>query len=771
MKKIIGIGMAVLCLEQAYGLTVTVTNNLDGGPGSLRQAVVDVNASVDASNRIHFNLTGTPPVRITLTSAALPPLTKQVTIDGTTQPGWSLGNPAVALACPSLIVTGLMLAGPPSTIRGLRVQDFTNSSFNSTGIGLASPGHHVADCQVISNYYGITIHSASNTIGGAPAGINRNVISGNRFLGIQITAGAGQNVIAGNYIGTDPSGAARMGNGFGGVSAGISILSAAGNVIGGTQGPLTRNVISGNFGYGVFITGQSGGSDGNVIIGNYIGLDAAGAFALTNGSSGVSVAAGTNNRVGGTAAGEGNVLSGNTDAGVGITGTNTFFTRVQGNLIGPLPDGVSAPPAVGNQFTGVLSQGGRLTVIGGSAPGARNVISGNRLYGVRDELASTGCLIEGNLIGLQSNGTAALANGIYGVVVGRSTNTTVQGNWIGGNASYGIQVSLTNTTGLVVRANYIGTDASGTLALPNVGGGVLIDGANDVRVGGTNNGDGNVIAFNAGRGVNIITNTPGAGVRNAVLGNRIYGNLGIAIDLDGNGPNPNDPAPDVDTGANGLQNHPVVTNAQQGSTTAQGFLVSAAALTFRCEFFATNVPQGMLYLGASNITTGASGTNFFVSVTLPPTVPTSAYVCATATDPAGNTSEIGPGARVRPATDADGDGLWDTWELANFGTLASNATGNADGDAYNNYQEFLADTSPTNADAYPELVLITNAPPVLAGWPSSAARWYDVDYSTNLFDPAWLSLASNLVGHGGVLTAADAANAAGRIYRVRTKLP
>ena len=128
-------------------------------------------------------------------------------------------------------------------------------------------------------------------------------------------------------------------------------------------------------------------------------------------------------------------------------------------------------------------------------PGARNVVSGNRLYGIRAELAATGCTIQGNLVGLQGNGTAALANGLYGVAVARSTNTTVQGNLIGGNTSYGVHVSLTLTTGTVVRGNFIGTDATGTLALPNVGGGMLIDGANDVRVGGTNSGDGNVISI------------------------------------------------------------------------------------------------------------------------------------------------------------------------------------------------------------------------------------------------------------------------------------
>ena len=760
---------AALCAAAAQAVTVTVTNNLDSGAGSLRQAVIDVNASADPSNRIHFNLTGAPPVKITLTSAALPAITKQVTVDGTTQPGWAPGAAAVALSCPSMIVTGLMLAGPPSTIRGLRVQDFTNSSFNSTGIGLTTPGHTVADCQVVSNYYGITIHSTSNTIGGAPAASNRNVISGNRFLGIQITAGAGYNTIAGNLIGTDPSGAAAMPNGLGGVSAGISILSAPGNRIGGSLGPDTRNVISGNNGYGVFITGGTGGSDGNIVAGNYIGVDASGAAQLANAASGVAIAAGVSNRVGGTGPADGNVISGNVSAGVGISGTNTFFTLVQGNLLGPYASGVTAPPVGLSQQAGVQDQGGSDTVIGGSAAGARNVISGNRFYGARVELAARQVLVQGNVIGLQSNGASPLLNGVYGVMVAGSTNTTVQGNTIGGNVNFGIYAQGTNAVGVVIRGNRIGTDVTGALPASN-GAGVMLDGVNGAAIGGTNAGDGNVIAFNVGRGVAVVTNTPGGGQRNAILGNRIFGNS-IAIDLDANGASPNDSAPDADAGGNGLQNYPVVTNAQQGSTIVQGFLVSATALTFRCEFFATNVPQGMLYLGASNIVTGAGGTNFFLSVTLPAAVPTSAYVCATATDPSGNTSELGPAARVKAAADVDGDGMWDAWELANFGTLASNATGNADGDAFSNYEEFLADTSPTNANAFLELVVITNAPPVAAGWPSSAARWYDVDASTNLLAPEWINIASNVAGSGALLAVADTAADSNRSYRVRAKLP
>ena len=712
MKKIAAVLLALFFTAESRAVTITVTNNNDAGPGSLRQAVIDVNASVDPANKINFNISGGP-VKITLV-ASMPTIIKQVIIDGTTQPGWAANAAAIALSCPTLITTGFSLGGPPSVIRGIRVQDFTNSLFNSTAIGLNTPGHTIADCQIISNFQGIVIHSASNTIGGIPASTNRNVLSGNVSHGVFITFGGGFNTLSGNLVGTDPTGTSAMPNGPFGATAGIFILSSSNNTIGGTQGAATRNIISGNNGNGVTISGASGGSDRNVVIGNYIGLDASGSGLIPNTGSGVLLGGGISNRVGGVGAGEANVLSGNVNAGVSIgSSTNVLFSIIQGNLIGTFPDGTTAPPLASSQDRGVSVQGGSNTLIGGTAAAARNVISGNQFYGIVIELSALNCTAQGNYIGVQSNGVVALSNGVNGVLIGKCTNAVLQGNVISGNGNNGIQVQLSNTVGTVIQGNFIGTDTSGTVKLPNgtatAQAGIMIDGVDGVLIGGNVASAGNVIAFNAGRGIAIVTNMPGRGVRNAILGNLIYSNDSFAIDLDINGVTANDVAPDADVGANNRQNFPVVTNVQQGSTGIQGILVSGASQTYRCEFFATNVPQGMIFLGATNITTPASGTTTF-AVVLSGTAPTGVVVFGTATDGTGNTSEFGPGTLVKAAQDADGDGLWDNWENVNLGGTAFNGSADNDADGFNNYFEFVSDTQPTNANSFFRLVTLTNWP-------------------------------------------------------------
>ena len=228
-------------------------------------------------------------------------------------------------------------------------------------------------------------------------------------------------------------------------------------------------------------------------------------------------------------------------------------------------------------------------------------------------------------------------------------------------------------------------------------------------------------------------------------------------------------------GANLLQNHPVVTNAVQGLTLVQGSFISSTSQAYLLEFYASpSGGQARVFLGRTNLVMGGTGSATFTYV-LGGTAPTGWVVAASATDTNGNTSELSPysaAARIKPAVDGDGDGLWDTWEQANFGgSLANNGSGDNDGDGVNNYAEFVADTSPTNSSAFFELVVLTNSLPHYPGWPSSAARFYDLEYSTNLLAPAWVGLASNLPGSGGVMTVADPADRTTRIYRARAKLP
>src|SRR5262249_25786896 len=141
-------------------------------------------------------------------------------------------------------------------------------------------------------------------------------------------------------------------------------------------GPIAeaRNVISGNRSDGVVIT-----SNGNVLEGNFVGTDVTGTLALSNGQDGVSVSGGASNSIGGMTAGARNVISGNNRDGIVIRSGNGNL--VQGNYIGT---DVKGKNPLGNGAHGVhIDVATANNTIGGTATGAGNLISGNRLIGVR----------------------------------------------------------------------------------------------------------------------------------------------------------------------------------------------------------------------------------------------------------------------------------------------------------------------------------------------------------------------------------------------------
>src|SRR5439155_24891644 len=108
----------------------------------------------------------------------------------------------------------------------------------------------------------------------------RNVISGNDVVGIDVESGAHGNLIQGNYIGTDTSGRADLGNRV----SGVQMINASNNVVGGTVSG-ARNVISGNDQSGVYLTNCVG----NRVEGNFIGTDESGARPLGNTFNGVAL--------------------------------------------------------------------------------------------------------------------------------------------------------------------------------------------------------------------------------------------------------------------------------------------------------------------------------------------------------------------------------------------------------------------------------------------------------------------------------------------------
>ena len=267
----------------------------------------------------------------------------------------------------------------------------------------------------------------ANTIGGTTTGARERHLRQRASTACVITdSGTSDNVVEGDYIGTDPTGADHLDNGHQGVDI---LAGATSNTVGGTTTG-ARDVISGNANGGVLISGS--GTSGNVVEGDYIGTTAAGTAALANGRNGVDILAGaTSNTVGGTTAGAGDVISGNTALGVEISGSGTAYNVVEGDYIGTNAAGTGALP---NGINGVdILSGATSNTVGGTTAGARDVISGNTFNGV--VLAYAGTMynvVEGDYIGTDRTGAKALANGQDGVdLIGGATSNMVGGTTTG----------------------------------------------------------------------------------------------------------------------------------------------------------------------------------------------------------------------------------------------------------------------------------------------------------------------------------------------------
>ena len=386
-------------------------------------------------------------------------------------------------------------------------------------------GTNIAGYGAVHNAYdGVLIAGTSsdnNTVGGG------NLISGNWRDGVEISSGASDNLVDGDLIGTNLLNngyTSGLGNEWSG--AVIDGPTSTGNTIGGTAKG-GGDVISGNWGFGVEVYG----SPSNLVEGDWIGTNSSNAYA-PNGLSGVMITGGSStvgNTIGGTVAGSGNVISDNYQYGVVIVGGSSA-SLVEGNLIGT---GVGGNGALPNGWSGVGIGGSYNNTIGGSAKGARNVISGNDLWGLLITNGATGTLVEGNLIGTNISGTAAVPNAWDGVSIQASTtvHNTIGGtaagaaNTISGNTRNGVYLS-SGAAGNLVEGNLIGTNAAGTGAVENVLNGVQIDNfASHNTVGGTASGAANTISYNGQSGVYLL----GDGVKNP---NGIGDNPGNLVEYD-----------------------------------------------------------------------------------------------------------------------------------------------------------------------------------------------------------------------------------------------
>jgi hypothetical protein len=329
---------AGLCVARADSYLVTNTNS--SGPGSLAQAILDCNART-GQDTIGFQIPGSGIHLIDLSQSSLPEITDSVIIDGYTQPGaepnsLSIGDNAVILiqldgGLVKRNGRGLVISGSNCLVRGLSITGFQ-----------FDPSSDPFFFRVLGGF------------------------------GIQLLSAGTGNVIQGNFIGLKPDGLTPTAN-----YVGVRVEGPQ-STIGGTE-PAARNVISGNSSIGIDIRNPA-----TVTVGNSIGTDAAGMRAVGN-RTGIGVAT-SDVVIGGSSAGQGNLVSGNEVDGI-MLGFEVAYhllahadrAFVQGNLIGTAADGVG-PLGNGGSGVGVFISSN--SMVGGFDPSAGNVIAFNGEHGV-----------------------------------------------------------------------------------------------------------------------------------------------------------------------------------------------------------------------------------------------------------------------------------------------------------------------------------------------------------------------------------------------------
>jgi hypothetical protein len=411
--------LALVGPPDARAAIYTVTHIGDSGPGSLRQAILDANAS-PGSDGIQFAIPGAGPHTI-LVLTALPDIVESVLIDGYSQPGsaWNsdpLGDNAVLrIELLGSGTDGLTITGGFSIVQGLALYGFQTAIALTTVEGSIIQGNFIgtdaAGNATVGNNRGVLITSpfGADKVGdGYPAA--RNLISGNS-IGVAVSNTGGKSILN-NLIGTDRTGTLRQPNG-----TGVELANATFTTVGGS--PPARNVISGNFGDAVDLV------DGafNAVRYNFIGLDATGTRDLGNGADGVRTSGIEQNYLI-----DRNVISGN--AGNGVSLADSAFPDlnntelIQSNYIGTALDGVSP---VGNDGAGVrVENHADLRILD-------NVVAHNRV-GVWVPLPSiyNACEI----------GNASMFGNRGGVGIANATTETIAPNMPGGAFNFPLITSV-----------------------------------------------------------------------------------------------------------------------------------------------------------------------------------------------------------------------------------------------------------------------------------------------------------------------------------------
>lgn len=469
-----------------------------------------------------------------------------------------------------------------------------------------------------------------------------NVISGNQGNGVLIEGDTGwegatsanDNEVFDNFIGTNTTGTAPLPNNI----CGIVIKDhAANNIIG------PGNVIAGNGAQGIIIEGI--GSSGNIVTRNYIGTNAAGDHALipSTAGTGVNIIGAANNIIGPL-----NVISGNNiGIDIHPEGEpspeNAAGNRIIGNKIGTNADGTEAVP---NTYIGINMPSVQDNTIGGLEEADRNIISGNTFGIVLAQPTGQNNVVQGNYIGTDVTGTESIGND-HGIWIGDEGNANIIGgntpetrNVISGNFVNGVSIvegSFNNT----VQGNFIGLKSNGSGYLGNQGHGIAVD------YGSDNTLISNIIAGNNNHGIFVNQGDATSSQNNTISQNSIYENGSLGIELGTDGVTMNDEN-DADNGPNNLQNYPVLNSVgfSPGHVSVSGYLKSEKVTDYHLEFFAnmTGDPsyygEGETYLGSIIVQTGNDSGYVFFEDVFPVVGFPGQFITATATDPSGNTSEF-----------------------------------------------------------------------------------------------------------------------------------
>jgi CSLREA domain-containing protein len=584
------------------------------GVCTLRAAIQEANTS-SAPDKIVFNIPGSGPHSINITSA-LPSITNPVEIDATTQTdtncttkdlrvvlsGDNLSNPGLSFSNTTAgVVKGLVIHG---FNKGINYTASTGGTVSCNIIGLGQDGSTVEG----NSEAGVYVESSSNSnIIGGDTGGSGNIISGNS-KGI-VFSSSNNNVVQGNYIGTNKTGDSERGN----TSAGIEINNSTGIEIGDADLnslPVACtgvcNVISGNGGSGIYYTAGSSGSNDNVIEGNYIGVDKTGATQVTN------------------------------DEGLKVTkasGLNISFNMITSSSIGLYASSSSADSistlTVDNNYIGINRNA--------------NAVTMDSAYGIV----------------LFSNGGFSTATISNNIIVGAVRNAGIY--------AYGSSLS-----GVTIKSNYIGTNSADAELGNKYGIHFFAPTATNNVIGGPNLTDGNIIAQNSSHGIyissgtentlvkkNTIRNNANDGVHISgsqttenitMIENSIYDNSGMGINLrttatDKVSYNDKDDTDSTSAGdgPNNLQNFPVLTKATYVGTTLSiyGGFQSEIGKYYRLDFYSsesnddTGFGEGQNHFHTIDGVAGSPDYNFSVtpivvtSLTLPAD---HKYISATATE-------------------------------------------------------------------------------------------------------------------------------------------